>query len=138
MPTGLDLNVMSGLTIKPVITFGYMDNIITHHIRYQRVNDTSMIRTLETPEIKYAFDLFVGAETPRNQGFQQIVKHQWLQYGKPVFNNQRHLAMPFDEYFRIIDSITFNPITYENINIDLPLKGYRNTGSWLEWEENGF
>lgn len=137
MPTGLDLNVMSGLTPKPVMTFGYMDNIITHHIRYQRRNDSSMVRTLETPEVKYAFDLFIGAETPENRGFQQVAQHQWQQYGKPVFEDQRHLAMPFDEYFKIVDSITFNPITYTNINIDLPIEGYRNTGSWLEWEENG-
>ena len=137
MPTGLDLNVMTGLTNKPVMTFGYMDNIIAHHIRYQRVNDSSMIRTLETNKVRYKFDLFIGANVEKNKGFQKVAKHQWKKYGKPVFDNNMHLAMPFDEYFQIIDSITFNPINYKKTTIDVPLKGYRDTGSWLEWEENG-
>ncbi|SMD44886.1 hypothetical protein SAMN00777080_3522 [Aquiflexum balticum DSM 16537] len=137
MPTGLDLNIMTGLTNKPVMTFGYMDNVIAHHIRYQRVNDSSMIRTLDSNELQYEFDLFVSSDAPENKGFQRIPRHQWEKFGKPVFDNRPHLAMPFKEYFNIIDSITFNPIHYENISIDTPLDGYENTGSWLEWEENG-
>ena len=137
MPTGLDLNVMTGLTNKPVMTFGYMDNIIAHHIRYQRVNDSSMIRTLNSNKVRYEFDLFVGANVEENKGFQRVAKYQWKKFGKPVFDNNAHLAMPFDEYFRIIDSITFNPIIYKKTSIDLPLEGYKNTGSWLEWEEGG-
>lgn len=137
MPTGLDLNIMSGLTNKPVITFGYMDNIIAHHIHYQRVNDSSMTRTLDSRKVRYEFDLFIGANTKKSKGFQKVAKHQWKKFGKPVFENNRHLAMPFGEYFRIIDSITFHPISYNKTSIDIPLKGYRDTGSWLEWEENG-
>lgn len=135
MPTGLDLNVMTGLTKKPVITFGYMDNIIAHHIHYQRVNDSSMIRTLDSNKVEYEFDLFVGADAPNNKGFQKVTKHQWKKFGNPVFDNRPHLAMPFDEYFKIIDSITFQPSLYPDI--DIPLKEYKDTGSWLEWEESG-
>src|SRR5690606_4905488 len=96
MPTGLDLNVMTGITEKPVMTFGYMDNIIGHHIRYQRVNDSSMIRTLDSNKLQYEFDLFVGADVPENQGFQRVIRHLWSEYGNPVFENRPHLAMPFD------------------------------------------
>jgi len=135
MPTGLDLNVMTGLTKRPVITYGYMDNIIAHHIHYQRVNDSSMVRSLNSNEVKYEFDLFVGADIADNRGFQKVTRHQWKKFGKPVFDNRPHLAMPFDEYFRIIDSITFHPMT--SPDIDMPLKGYKNTGSWLEWEKDG-
>ena len=137
MPTGLDLNVMTGLTEKPVLTFGYMDNIIAHHIRYQRVNDTSMVRTLDDNTVRYAFDLFVSANEPRYSGFQKIAYFQWQKYGRDVFKNRPHLAMPFEEYFSIIDSITFNPVKSALTEIDLPLDGYKNTGSWLAWEENG-
>ena len=135
MPSGLDLNVMTGLTKRPVITYGYMDNIIAHHIHYQRVNDSSMVRSLNSNEVKYEFDLFVGADIADNRGFQKVTRHQWKKFGKPVFDNRPHLAMPFDEYFRIIDSITFHPMT--SPDIDMPLKGYKNTGSWLEWEKDG-
>ena len=135
MPTGLDLNVQSGLTQKPVLTYGLMDNIIAHHIHYQRVNDSTMIRTLNSNQVKYAFDLFVGADVLENTGFQRVATHQWEQFGQPVFNNRPHLAFPFEEYLRIVDSITFNPVTYPEI--DVPLEGYADNGSWLEWEMDG-
>ena len=150
MPTGLDLNVQSGTTEKPVVSFGFMDNIIAHHIRYQRVNDSSMVRTLEHGELRYEFDLFVSADEPENRGYQQIAAHQWKQYGHEVFMNRPHLALPFEEYFRIVDSITFNPIrsrlegTFVTSGrntiireIDVPLPGYKDMGSWLEFEMNG-
>ena len=150
MPTGLDLNVQSGITEKPVISFGFMDNIIAHHIRYQRLNDSSMVRTLEHGDLRYEFDLFVSADEPENRGYQQIAAHQWKQYGHEVFMNRPHLALPFEEYFRIVDSITFNPIhsrlegTFVTSgrntiisDIDVPLPGYKDMGSWLEFEMNG-
>ncbi len=132
MPTGLDLNVRNGLTKKPVVTFGWMDNIICHHIRYQRVNDSTMIRTLDNNKIRYAFDLFIGAGVGENRGYQRIAAHQWEKYGHPVFMNRPHLAMPFEEYFRIIDSVTFQPN-----EVDLKLEGYEDMGSWLQFEMNG-
>jgi len=135
MPTGLDLNLLTGLTKKPVMTYGYMDNIIAHHIHYQRVNDSSMVRSLDNEYVRYEFDLFVGSDTTKSTGFQKITKHQWTKFGRPVFKNRPHLGMPFEEYFRIIDSITFSPSLYPNI--DIPLKGFKDTGSWLEWEKDG-
>ena len=135
MPTGLDLNVKTGLTDKPIFTFGYMDNIIAHHIRYQRVNDAGMTRTLNDNQLQYEFDLFVSANEPKNAGFQKITKFQWEKFGKPVFDNRPHLAMPFHEYLKVVDSVTLRSNMYKDI--DIPLKGYKDTGSWLEWGING-
>lgn len=135
MPTGLDLNVKSGLTPKPVFSFGIMDNIIAHHLHYQRKNDTSMIRTLTNGKIRYAFDLFIGADNKDYNGYQTIVAYQWEKYGHPVFMNETHLTMPFEEYFRIVDSVTFHPSKYPDI--DIPLKGYDDYGSWLQFDMNG-
>jgi len=150
MPTGLDLNVQSGLTQKPVISYGLMDNIIAHHIRYQRVNDSTMIRTLDINVVRYGFDLFLSADEPPNSGFQKIAAHQWKKYGHPVFMNRPHLAMPFEEYERIVDSITFHPIKSKlsgSFNtsgrntmvrdIDTPLDGYEDYGSWLQFDLDG-
>ena len=150
MPTGLDLNVQSGWTEKPLITFGLMDNIIAHHIRYQRVNDTSMVRSLSLNKVQYGFDLFVAADVIENNGFQRVSAHQWKMYGHPVFMNRPHLSMPFEEYFRVVDSITFHPIhsklsgTFNSSgrnamvqDIDVPLKGFEDMGSWLQFEMNG-
>jgi hypothetical protein len=151
MPTGLDLNVQSGLTGKPLFSYGLMDNIIAHHIRYQRTNDSSMVRTLNSATVKYAFDLFVNAATgEEKKGFQMVSAHQWKMYGHPIFVNRPHLALPFEEYERIVDSITFNPIKSKlsgsfntsgrktNVeDIDVPLEGYDDMGSWLQFEMNG-
>jgi hypothetical protein len=135
MPTGLDLNVKSGITTKPVFTFGFMDNIIAHHIHYQRTNGREMIRTLASGELRYEFDLFAGADTEENQGFRLVTAHQWTRFGHPVFMSTPHLSMPFEEYLRIVDSITLHPSKYKEI--DIPLKGYENHGSWLEFELDG-
>ncbi|MFA5814548.1 MAG: hypothetical protein WC865_02895 [Bacteroidales bacterium] len=150
MPTGLDLNVQSGLTEKSLLTYGLMDNIIAHHIRYQRVNDSTMVRTLDKNKVQYGFDLFVGADVAESAGFQRVSAHQWKMYGHPVFMNRPHLALPFEEYLRIVDSITFHPIrsklsgefntsgrNTQIQDIDFPLKGFEDMGSWLQFEMNG-
>lgn len=135
MPTGLDFNLRTGLTNDPVMTFGFMDNIIAHHIHYQRVNDESMTRMLDDNKVRYEFDFFVSAGEPRQKGFQKISRYQWAKFGKPVFDNRPHLAMPFEEYVRTIDSITLKSNVYDNI--DIPLEGYKDNGSWVEWEMDG-
>jgi hypothetical protein len=150
MPTGLDLNVRSGWTEKPVVTYGLMDNIIAHHIRYQRVNDSSMVRILNQNIVRYGFDLFVGADIPEYTGFQRVAAHQWEMYGHPVFMNRPHLGMPFEEYFNVVDSITFRPVKSKLSgdfitsgrhtmvqDIDVPLEGYDDMGSWLQFEMEG-
>ncbi len=135
MPTGLDLNVKSGLGGNPIFTFGFMDNIIAHHMHYQRTNDKRMIRTLASNKLRYEFDLFVSASEKRNLGYQKIAAFQWEKYGHDVFLKQPHLVMPFEEYLRIVDSITLHPSNYKDI--DIPLKGYEDHGSWLQFEMNG-
>jgi hypothetical protein len=131
MPTGLDLNVVSGISDnKPLFAYGYMDNIIQHHIRYQRRNDGSMIRSLDKTSVKYGFDLFLGANEKENVAFQKVIQFMWQAYGKEIFDNRIHLAMPMNEYFKLIDNLTFNPNSE-----DEPIPGYEDTGSWLQWDE---
>ncbi|NOR73938.1 MAG: hypothetical protein GQ525_02140 [Draconibacterium sp.] len=136
LPTALDLNVNSGISEKPIFSFGYMDAIISHHIRYNRVNDSSMVRTFNGKKLRYAFDLIVSASANNYSKYTDVGKLIWEKYGQVEFQKGVHLAMPFAEYHRIIDSITFSPSQYKDI--DIPLEGYENTGSWLQWEdENG-
>lgn len=130
MPTGLDLNVKTGLTSKPVFSFGLMDSIICHHIHYQRVNDASMVRTLSKNAIGYAFDLFVGADVAPGSGFQRVARHQWERFGHPVFRRRPHLAMPFQDYAQLIARVVLDG----GKGVGKPVGGYRGTGSWLEWE----
>ena len=135
MPTGLDLNVKTGVNPRPVISYGLMDNIIAHHIHYQRRNDSTMIRTLSVNKVKFAFDLFISAVARQNRGYQQISAVQWKKYGHPVFTQHPHLTMPFEAYFQIVDSVTFHPSPYKDI--DIPLKDYDDHGSWIEFTLGG-
>jgi hypothetical protein len=135
MPTFLDLNAKSGLTSKPILAYGYADAVIGHHMHYNRFNDSSMIRNIDGDKLIYEFDLILAADAEAYGKYTEISQFIWNNYGKKVFENHPHLAMPFDEYRRIIDSITFRPSPYKEI--DVPVPGYRNTGSWLEWEEHG-
>lgn len=136
LPTALDLNVKSGISDKPILAYGYMDAIISHHIRYNRFNDTSMVRSFNGNTLNYAFDLMIDADAKDYTKYTDVAKLIWEKYGQEEFEKGKHLAMPFNEYHRIVDSITFNPSKYKDI--DLPVEGYENTGSWLQWEdENG-
>jgi hypothetical protein len=136
LPTALDLNVKSGITDKPIFSFGFMDAIIGHHIRYNRMNDTTMVREFSGDTLHYAFDLFLDARAEDYRKYGDIAQYIWEKYGSGEFGKGKHLALPFDEYHRIIDSITFSPSQHKDI--DIPVEGYANTGSWLQWEnKNG-
>jgi len=135
MPAFLDLNVNSGLTSKPILAYGYADAVIGHHMHFNRFNDSSMIRKIDGEQLIYEFDLILAADVEGYGKYADISLFIWNNYGKKVFENHPHLPMPFDEYRRIIDSITFRPSPY--LEIDIPVPGYENRGSWLQWEENG-
>lgn len=134
MPTALDLNIISGLTTKPVFSYGMMDFIICHHMRYQRVNDNSMIRKLNEDKITYGFDLFVGADEPANRGYQKIARYLWEKYGHKVFQNRGHLAMPFEEYVKTVYGVVSKPM---EPNVQTPVPGYEDNGVFLDFEMNG-
>lgn len=75
MPTGLDLNVKSGLTREPVLTFGLMDAVIGHHIRYTRdERGDTMVRTLGQAAAGYEF----APQNPRSFSVSLTVKGNCL------------------------------------------------------------
>lgn len=134
MPTALDLNIRSGLTDKPVFSYGLMDFVVSHHIRYQRFNNDSMIRKLNDKKIKYGFDLFIGAEEPKNLGYQKISRHLWTKYGHTVFQNRGHLAMPFAEYVKTVYGVVSKPM---DPKVQAPVAGYEDHGVFIDFEMNG-
>ena len=134
MPTALDLNAKSGLTAQPVFSYGMMDFVVAHHMRYQRANDASMIRHLAKPEIRYGYDLLVGAEMPEGAAFQAATRHIWERFGGPQFRQQSHLAMPFAEYVRTVYGVVSKPMPPA---IQSPVPGYEDHGVFIDFEMNG-
>ncbi|MCX6929202.1 MAG: hypothetical protein NT154_39190, partial [Verrucomicrobia bacterium] len=133
LPSALDLNVVSGITPKPILSFGLMDYVIAHHIRYLRSNDTMMVRTLARSGVRYAFDLFVSADAPAQRGYQDVTRFQWERYGHAVFAERPHLAMPFAEYVRLTTDVTLKPLGA----VHPPVPGLRDTGSFLFFDLQG-
>lgn len=134
MPTALDLNLVSGLTPSPVFSYGMMDYLVSHHMRYYRTNDASMLRTLATNRVTYAFDLFLGAREPARCGYQQISRYLWDQYGGPYFREQPHLALPFAEYVKLVYSVVSRPMPAD---VQPPVPGYEDQGAFLDFTLEG-
>jgi hypothetical protein len=134
MPTALDLDAKSGLTGQPVFSYGVMDFVVGHHVRYQRANDASMVRRLESPTIRYGYDLMVGADMPEGESFQIATRHIWSRYGRAQFRDKLHLAMPFAEYVRTVYGVVSQPMPPE---IQAPVPGYEDHGVFIDFEMNG-
>ena len=134
LPTALDLNGVSGLTPQPVFSYGMMDFVVGHHVRYQRANDASMVRHLDTPRIRYGYDLLVGAHRPAGTAFSLAAQHLWRRFGSPQFREKPHLAMPFAEYVRTIYNVVSKPMPPK---IQAPVPGYTDNGVFLDFELNG-
>ena len=130
MPTALDLNINSGLTRQPVMSYGMMDYIVGHEIRHYRLNDASMIRTLATNTISYGFDLFLGAQEPSNRGYQQISRYLWERYGQPLLRSRPHLALPSEEYVKLVYGIVSQPMSP---SVQAPVPGYADHGVFLDF-----
>jgi hypothetical protein len=133
MPTALDLNVVSGWTDQPVLSYGMMDFVVGHHVRYQRANDASMMRTLTGITARFSFDLFLGAETPAGRGYQEVVRHQWRTYGRDFFA-QSHLPLSYQEYVRTIYGVVSKPM---DPAVQPPVPGYEDHGAFLDFELDG-
>jgi hypothetical protein len=143
-PAGLDLNIKSGLSAKPVATFGLMDAVIGHHIRYVRSPAVpALARTLAESKVAFAFDLYADVTSTQESGYQRVSRDQWQRFGHAHFENKAHLAMPFSEYRAVVSKSVFSPIrtaTGEPVQtptgiMDPPLSGYTDHGSWIEWKE---
>ncbi|MHC4983988.1 MAG: beta-L-arabinofuranosidase domain-containing protein [Planctomycetota bacterium] len=134
MPTGLDLNVRSGLTPRPVFSFGYIDSLLAHHVRFRHPNDGSMVRAVQKNVLRYGFDLFVRADAAASAGFQAISQHQWRRYGHKTLQQPRPQAMPFEAYARLVYANQFKPLG----NYHPPVPGYKDTGSFLAFELDGW
>ena len=133
IPTALDLNVASGLTDKPIFSYGIMDFIVAHHMRFQRANDESMVRSLASPQVHYAFDLFIGGEEPRGEAYRRVSRHLWQSYGSSCLRNP-HLAMPFEEYVRTIYAVVSRPMDPE---VQAPVPGFQDNGVFLDFDLEG-
>ena len=134
MPTALDLNAQSGYTENSVFSYGMMDFIVTHHVRYPRVNDASMVRTIPDKKVEIGYSLLVGMDQAPGTSFQQAVRFIWDEYGHKQFKDETHLAMPFEQYVKDVYGVVSKPMPP---SIQKPVPGYEDMGVFVEFELDG-
>jgi hypothetical protein len=136
MPTALDLTVRSGLTDRPVLSYGVMDFIVSHHIRYQRINDATMIRHLAGRSLHFGYSLLVTARARPQRAYQEVSRQLWKRYGTHEFSNATspQLAMPVREYVRLIYHTVSKPM---DPKIQAPVPGFADHGVFLDFERDG-
>ena len=142
-PAGLDYNLRTGLTDKPLFSYGMIDAVATHHMHWVHPNDGSMVRHLRKDTIKYGFDLMIGAGITEYLGYQEVGKHIWDRYGRKNLHKPRPQVMPFDEYAKIIIPASSR---YQGWWVEQPgwiihhtaPEGFPDMDSWQQWEMDGW
>jgi len=139
-PMAMDLCLNSGITDKPVITFGFIDYLTEQHVYWQHENaNGAQVRTLSDNRLKYGFDLFLNANVDKYRGYQRISSYLWKRYGTRYFHLPRPQVMPFAEYAKICYPASF---AYQGYDV---IKGpdihHRQNqpelASWQQWDMHG-
>jgi hypothetical protein len=142
MPTGMDYNIKSGLSDKPLFSFGIIDAIATHHMHWPHPSDGSMVRHLRKNTVKYGFDLLIQADAPINTGYQSVSRFMWDRYGKKCLLEPKPQVMPFEEYARkCYPASAAYKGWHLGPNWTVPHsapKGYPDMEAWQQWEMQGW
>ncbi|MDA2929532.1 hypothetical protein MYX84_06230 [Acidobacteria bacterium AH-259-O06] len=145
MPTALDLELKSGMTSSPLLSYGFIDFITEQHVFWRHENQKgAFVRELSSNRLRYGFDLLIGATAPEYRGYQTVSRYLWKRYGAQYFAKPRPQAMPFTEYARVCYPASFAyqgdmPQDTKRYSQSLPYNP-EDSGplqTWLEFELNG-
>ena len=142
MPTGLDYNLKSGLSDRPIFSYGIIDAIATHHMHWPHPNDGSMVRHLRKNNVKYGFELMIQSDATRYRGYQSVSRFMWDRYGTKCLQEPRPQVMPFENYAKKCypASAAYKGWTVGlnwTVNNSAP-KGYPDMEAWQQWEMQGW
>jgi hypothetical protein len=139
-PTGMDLTLNSGITDKPVLSFGFLDYWTEQHVYWRHENENgAQIRTLSSNSLKYGFELFLKADVEKYRGYQRISSYLWERYGTRYFHLPRPQVVPFAEYAKICYPASF---AYQGYDVSpgpvvTNRSGKPELASYQEWDLNG-
>jgi len=142
MPTGMDLELTSKLTDRPLIAYGMMDHLILPHVFWERDNRPgAMVRQLSDNRVGYGFEFFVRADAPPYRGYQRVSQYLWNRYGHPLMDKPKPQVMPLATYADVCYPAQFKYQGY-SVMPKLELVHRREEGrtdleQWQSWEEDG-
>lgn len=149
-PSALDLDLSSGVSPFPLVSFGRIDYWTEQHV-YWRHENGKQIRELSDSSLNYGFNLFLSAGVEKKRGYQKISSYLWSTYGHQYFQKPKPQAMPFFEYASVSYPASFDYQGYEVVNgeaiqsksprkVDMAIRhrtGMPKLATWQQWEENG-
>jgi hypothetical protein len=151
LPAIMDLDLQSGLTSRPLFSFGYADFLIHGHVYWRHENnDAAMVRELSDSTLHYGFDLMLGVEAGIDSAASRagpigpVARHLWRRYGTPTLHKPRPQAMPLAEYARICfpAAFAYRGDTEEDVRRHIAGEPYDPEKSgplagWLEFDLGG-
>jgi Highly conserved protein containing a thioredoxin domain len=151
-PTALDLNLHSGVSEHPLISYGLIDYWVEQHMYWRHENENgNQVRLLSDNKLHYGFDLFIDSKVEKTRGYERISSYLWQKYGRQYFQMPKPQAMPFSSYAEVCYPATFAYQGYDVINgaamrtreprkINISIShrhGHPELETWQQWETNG-
>ncbi|MDA0193510.1 MAG: hypothetical protein O2887_02220 [Bacteroidetes bacterium] len=152
LPTGLNLDLHSGVSKFPLISYGFIDYWVEQHVYWRHENeDGKQVRELSDTKLRYGFDLFLDSEVEKSRGYALVSSFLWKKYGTKYFQMPKPQAMPFLGYAEVCYPATFAYQGYDVVSgaamgalqprtIDISIshrKGHPELETWQQWEEEG-
>jgi len=94
----MDLRTLADVAEAPCLSYGICHWEAEPHM-YAK-HEPNMLQTVDTPNLKYGFDILIGMYTDRSELTKIFTKYLWDRYGKQFMNDIRPQVMPFEEYGR--------------------------------------
>jgi hypothetical protein len=151
-PTALDLNLHSGVSEFPLISYGLIDYWVEQHVYWRHENENgAQVRLLSDNKLHYGFDLFINSNVEKTRGYQHISAYLWGKYGSHYLQTPKPQAMPFSDYAKVCYPATFAYEGYDVVNgeamrpngprnLNIAIKHRQNhpeLDTWQQWEQNG-
>ena len=151
-PTALDLDLHSGVSEHPLISYGLIDYWTEQHVYWRHENENgNQVRLLSDNKLHYGFDLFINSKVEKTRGYERISSYLWEKYGRQYFQMPKPQAMPFSVYAQVCYPATFAYEGYDVINgaamrtreprkINISIshrQGHPELETWQQWEKNG-
>ena len=139
-PTAMDLCLNSGITTKPVISYGFIDYWVEQHVYWRHENENgAQVRELSDNKLNYGFDLFLKSGVEKYRGYGSVSSYLWKRYGTMNFHLPKPQAMPFSEYAKVCYPASFAYQGYDVVK-GPDIRHRQNQpamATWQQWDEKG-
>ena len=113
-PAGFDVQAQPpvGPERQTVVSFGMLDYEAEQHVYFKHKNDGSMVRQIQSDQLRFGFEVLLQAEDSRDghvdldldheqRLFQRAAQRAWNATGSAELRRGRPQVMPFAEYARV-------------------------------------